>query len=79
MKVTGGWGEEQINCRNQSSRVTVMAPMKCNGLITALGPGGTWYDGKGTYYDDDGDDSVYKISWDWLKASVISATMIRRG
>jgi regulator of RNase E activity RraB len=57
MKVTGGWGEEQINCRNQSSRVSVMAPMKCNGLITALGPGGTWYDGKGTYYDDDDDDS----------------------
>ena len=30
--------------------------MKCNGLITALGPGGTWYDGKGTYYDDDDND-----------------------
>jgi len=47
MKVTGGWGEEQIIRRNQTGKVSVTATENCKGLIDALGPGGTWYDGKG--------------------------------
>ena len=54
MKLTGGWGEEeQINCHNSSSEsVSLTTDHRKSthvSLIDALGPGGTWYDGKGTH------------------------------
>ena len=54
MKLTGGWGEkEQINRYNISSDTFLSTTAQRNSshvsLIDALGPGGTWYDGKGTH------------------------------